>query len=328
MSHLRRREFITLLGGAAAWPLAARAQQPMPVVGWLGARSPGESGSVLRAFRQGLSETGYEEGRSVRVEYRWAEGRYDRLRSLAAELVDHRVAVIAATGGDAATLAAKAATSTIPIIFAGGTDPVGTGTVANLTRPEKNITGASLLIGLLGTKQIELLHELVPKAILIGALINPKNPNAERAARDVQTAARAVGQNVVVLNASTEREIDAAFERLVQERAGGVLIYPDGFFIGRRDQIVELAARHKIPSIYPWRDYAIAGGLMSYGTSIREAYRWAGSYVGKVLQGAKVADLPVIQPSKFEVVINLKTARALNLDVPTSLLLRADEVIE
>ena len=327
---MKRREFVTLLGGAAAtWPLAARAQQTaMPVIGWLGARSPGESESVIDAFRQGLNETGYEEGRNLFIAYRWADGRYDRLPGLAMELVRHQVAVIAATGGDAATLAAKAATSTIPIIFAGGTDPVSAGIVASLTRPDQNVTGVSLLIGLLGAKQVELLQELVPKAPLIAALFNPNNPNAERGAKDVQSAAGTIGQKVVVFYASNEREIDTAFASLVQQQAGGILIYPDGFFTGRRDQLVELAARYKIPAIYPWRDYAVAGGLMSYGTSIREAFRWAGTYVGKVLKGAKPADLPVIQPSKFEVVINLKTARALNLSVPTSLLLRADEVIE
>jgi len=327
---MKRREFVTLLGGAAAtWPLAARAQQTaMPVIGWLGARSPGESESVIDAFRQGLNETGYEEGRNLFIDYRWADGRYDRLPGLAMELVRHQVAVIAATGGDAATLAAKAATSTIPIIFAGGTDPVSAGIVASLTRPDQNVTGVSLLIGLLGAKQVELLQELVPKAPLIAALFNPNNPNAERGAKDVQSAAGTIGQKVVVFYASNEREIDTAFASLVQQQAGGILIYPDGFFTGRRDQLVELAARYKIPAIYPWRDYAVAGGLMSYGTSIREAFRWAGTYVGKVLKGAKPTDLPVIQPSKFEVVINLKTARALNLSVPTSLLLRADEVIE
>jgi len=318
-----------IAGSAAAWPLAARAQQTaMPVIGWLGARSPGESESVIDAFRQGLNETGYEEGRNLFIAYRWADGRYDRLPGLAMELVRHQVAVIAATGGDAATLAAKAATSTIPIIFAGGTDPVSAGIVASLTRPDQNVTGVSLLIGLLGAKQVELLQELVPKAPLIAALFNPNNPNAERGAKDVQSAAGTIGQKVVVFYASNEREIDTAFASLVQQQAGGILIYPDGFFTGRRDQLVELAARYKIPAIYPWRDYAVAGGLMSYGTSIREAFRWAGTYVGKVLKGAKPADLPVIQPSKFEVVINLKTARALNLSVPTSLLLRADEVIE
>jgi len=327
---MKRRAFITLVGGAAAaWPLAARAQQPaMPVIGWLGARSPGESESVIDAFRQGLNETGYEEGRNLFIAYRWADGRYDRLPGLAMELVRHQVAVIAATGGDAATLAAKAATSTIPIIFAGGTDPVSAGIVASLTRPDQNVTGVSLLIGLLGAKQVELLQELVPKAPLIAALFNPNNPNAERGAKDVQSAAGTIGQKVVVFYASNEREIDTAFASLIQQQAGGILIYPDGFFTGRRDQLVELAARYKIPAIYPWRDYAVAGGLMSYGTSIREAFRWAGTYVGKVLKGAKPTDLPVIQPSKFEVVINLKTARALNLSVPTSLLLRADEVIE
>ena len=327
---MRRRDFIKMIAGsAAAWPLAARAQQTaMPVIGWLGARSPGESESVIDAFRQGLNETGYEEGRNLFIAYRWADGRYDRLPGLAMELVRHQVAVIAATGGDAATLAAKAATSTIPIIFAGGTDPVSAGIVASLTRPDQNVTGVSLLIGLLGAKQVELLQELVPKAPLIAALFNPNNPNAERGAKDVQGAAGTIGQKVVVFHASSEREIDTAFASLVQQQAGGILIYPDGFFTGRRDQLVELAARYKIPAIYPWRDYAVAGGLMSYGTSIREAFRWAGTYVGKVLKGAKPADLPVIQPSKFEVVINLKTARALNLSVPTSLLLRADEVIE
>jgi putative ABC transport system substrate-binding protein len=327
---VKRREFITLIGGAAvAWPLAARAQQAaMPVVGWLGARSPSESESVVDAFRQGLSETGFEEGRNLFVAYRWADGRYDRLPSLAAELLRHQVAVIAATGGDNATLAAKAATSTIPIVFAGGIDPANAGIVANLNRPEKNITGVSLLIGRLGAKQLELLHELVPQAAPIAALFNPNNPNVERGAKDVEAAARIIERKIIVLNARSEREIDAAFAGLGQQQAGGILVYPDGFFTGRRDQLIELAARYRIPAIYPWRDYAIAGGLMSYGTSIRDAYRWAGTYVGRVLKGAKPADLPVIQPSKFEVVINLKTARALNLDVPTSLLLRADEVIE
>jgi len=327
---MKRRKFITLLGGAvAAWPLAARAQQSaMPVIGFLNARSLRSDSRLVTAFHQGLGETGYVQGQNVAIEYRWAEGYNDRVLALAAELVRRQVAVIVATGGNIVALAAKAATSTIPIVFTTGGDPVLMGLVTSLNRPGGNITGISALTGLLGAKRLEILHELVPKAAMIGVVMNPTNPSAEAYARELQEAARSRGQQIHILNASTDGEIDIAFASLVQLRAGAVLIVTDTFFTGWRDQLVALAARYAIPAIYDIRDFAAAGGLISYGTNFADLYRQAGLYAGRILKGEKPADLPVVQPTKFDLVINLNTAKALGLDIPPTLLARADEVIE
>jgi putative ABC transport system substrate-binding protein len=331
IAQLKRREFITLLGGAAAtWPLAARAQQPkMPVVGYLGATSADPRTQLLDAFRHGLGEFGYIEGQNVAIEYRWAEGHNDRLPALAAELAGRRVTVIAANGGTASALAAKAATTTIPIVFSIGTDPVMYGLVASLNRPGGNLTGVSSLSNLMVAKQFGVLHELMPKAPLIGFLVNRTNPNAESDARDVQAAAETLGHKLLVVDASTESGIEMAFAAAVQARVGGLLVSNDPFLFDRRDQIVALAARHALPAMYPLRDYPAAGGLMSYGASLADGYRLSGVYVGQILKGAKPADLPVLQQStKIDLVINLKTAKALGLTVPPSILAVADEVIE
>jgi putative tryptophan/tyrosine transport system substrate-binding protein len=325
-----RREFITLLGGAAAsWPLAARAQQSaMPVIGYLESRSPDGMTDRLRAFRQGLKDTGYVEGENVRIEYRWAENQVDRLPMLATELVRQRVNVIATTGGEAVALAAKAATKTTPIVFGVSQDPVPFGLVASHSRPGGNATGVNFLVAELGSKQLGLLRDLIPAAARVGLLVNPKSPTPERAMRDVTAAASAMGLRVDVVQASDSREIESVFGTLVHNKADALLVGPDAFFVSRRLQLAILAARHGLPAVYNVREYAEAGGLMSYGTNVRDAYRQIGVYVGRILKGAKPADLPVVQSSKFELVINLPTARALGLEVPPTLLARADEVIE
>ena len=326
---MKRREFITLLGGAAAWPLAARAQQPaMPVIGFLHSASPGPFINLVVAFRQGLSETGYIEGQNVIIDLRWAEGQNDRLPELAADLVRRQVTVIAAAGIPA-TFAAKAATSTIPIAFLAGVDPVEFGIITSLNRPGGNITGIAILTADLAGKRLQLLHELVPAVAVIGLLVNPTDRAAtESEARNLQNAARSLGLQLHILPASTPVQIDSAFETLVALRAGALVVSTDPLFTNQRAQIVALAARHTVPTIYVWREFAAAGGLMSYGTDLADTYRQAGIFTGKILKGAKPANLPVEQVVKVELVINLKTANALGRTIPPHILARADEVIE
>jgi putative ABC transport system substrate-binding protein len=322
---MRRREFITLLGSAAAaWPLAAHAQQPaMPVIGFLHAESPGPNASLVAAFQQGLGETGYGEGRNVAIEFRWAEGRYDRLPALAADLVRRQATVIVANGRAAST--AKAATATIPIVFATAADPVAAGLVGSLSRPGGNLTGATTLGGELGPKRVELLHELIPTATIMAGLTTP-----DRSAlfEPVQKAARSLGIEFHVLHAGIDRDLDMAFATVLQLHAGGLVIASDAFFTARSEQLAALAFRHRVPTIFQFREFAVAGGLMSYAGSNSDAYRLAGVYAGRILKGEKPADLPVQQATKVELIINLKTARALGITVPLSLLARADEVIE
>ena len=329
MFDLKRRAFITLLGGAAAWPLAARAQQaPMPVIGFLHPTSPEASGNRLRAFRQGLKDVGLVEGENVTIEYRWADNQFDRLPALAAELVQRRVAVIA-TGGPPAAFAAKEATTTIPIIFVVGGDPVRLGLVTSVARPGGNLTGINFLAVELAAKRLGLLRELVPGAMRIAVIVNPANPNyTESTLRDVGSAARAMGLQIQVFNASTIPEIDGTFAALVSERPDALFIANDPFLIDRRAQLAQLAARHVLPTAHQDRLYAEVGGLMSYGANLGDAYRQVGLYTGRIVKGAKPADLPVVQSTKFELVINASTARMLGIAVPPSLLATADEVIE
>jgi putative ABC transport system substrate-binding protein len=321
---MRRRAFIALVGSAAASSLTARAQQPMPVVGWLGVVPPSANAPLMAAFRQGLSETGHIDGQNVTIEYHWAD-RYDRVPALAADLVSRKVDLIA-TGNLPGVLPAKSATSKIPIVFVSA-DPVGEGLVASLARSGGNLTGVSLMNTELTAKRLELLAELV-QASAIWLLVNPNNASTERIIREAQEAARVKGVQLTVLKAGTEGEIDAAFDALVQEQATALLVGNDSFFFGRRGQFAALASRHAIPAIYPWSEFAAAGGLISYGTNHPASYRQAGIYAGRILKGEKTADLPIMQPTEFELILNLKTAKALRLTVPASILARADEVIE
>jgi ABC-type uncharacterized transport system substrate-binding protein len=326
---MRRREIITLLGGAAAaWPLVARAQQPLPVVGFLYSFSPDPVADRLRGFRQGLKDTGHVEGENVTVVYRWAENQVDQLPALAAELVRRQVSVIA-TGNSLSAFAAKAATTTIPIVFSVNEDPVNLGLVASLARPGGNLTGINFFTSELAAKRLELLRDLVPSATRVAVLVNPANPaNTETTLRDVTTAARAMGLHIQVVRASTSREINAAFAGFGRERPDALFLAGDGLFTNRRVQLVSLAARHAIPAAFASREIAVAGGLMSYGSNVADAWRQVGVYVGRILKGTKPADLPVTQANKFELVINAETARMLGLTVPPTLLATADEVIE
>jgi putative ABC transport system substrate-binding protein len=325
-----RRQFISALGGAVAWPLAARAQQSgLPVIGFLSSRTPTGTEFLVAAFRKGLAEANFVEGRSVAIEYRWAENHYDRLPALAVELVHFPVAVIVATGGESSALAAKSATTTIPIVFNSNDDPVKLGLVESMNRPGGNITGVSLLTtaGVIG-KRFYMLHQLVPKADLYGLLVNGQSVNAEGDTKEVLAVARAIGQQIVVESVGPDRDLDAAFSNFVQHRIGALLVQSDPLFDNQRDRVVALAARNAVPAIYGRREMATAGGLMSYGSNLADAYRQQGVYAGRILKGEKPADLPVVQPTAFDLVINLKTAKALGLEVPAQLLALADEVIE
>ena len=326
---MRRREFITLIGTAVAWPRAARAQSMMPTIGILNSRAPGESSRLLDAFRQGLKETGFVEGQNVRIEYRFAHNQNGRLPELATDLVQRQVTVIVSMAGTPGALAAKSATKVIPIVFQAGVDPVAAGLVASLSRPEGNLTGVSQLLSSTFGKQIELLHELIPKAGTIALLINPTNQlHSKPLLKDLEAGARTLGLQLQFVRASAPDDFDKAYANLLELQVGGLVIGPDIFFLAHRDQLVELAARHSVPAIYPWREGATAGGLMSYGSSQIETYRQVGIYTGRILKGEKPADLPVQQSTKVEFVINLKTAKALGLTVPNTLIGRADEIIE
>ena len=325
---MKRRNFITLLGSAAVtWPLHARAQPPMPVIGFLHSASPAGYAQSVTAFREGLSSAGYIEGRNVAIEYRWAEDQMDRLPAMVADLVNRRVAVIAAFAADPPR-AAMAATTTIPIVFATGGDPIALGLVTSLNRPTANVTGVTFFTVALGRKLLELLRELVPRAGLIAVLYNPTASYAKDNVKDIQDAARALGQPIHIVSAGAENELDAAVASMARERAQALLILSSPLFTSRRERLVSLAVRYALPAIYSNRESAVSGGLMSYGASTSDAYRQAGVYVGRILKGAKPADLPVLQPTTFELVINLNTAKALGITIPPSLLLRADEVIQ
>jgi putative tryptophan/tyrosine transport system substrate-binding protein len=330
MLDVGRRQFITLIGGVvAAWPLAAGAQQPaMPVIRFLSSRSADDSACVVAAFREGLAETGYVDGRNAAIEFRWAQGEFDRLPALAAELVRRPVAVLAAVGGFQTPRAAQAATNAIPIVFGIGEDPVKEGLVPNFNRPGANVTGATFFTALLGAKRLGLLRDLVPKAEMVGLLVNQHTSQGQGQIRDVQQAARDLGLRLLVLNGGSDENIETAFAGLAAQGVAALLVGADPFFDTRRDQLIALVARHRVPAVYQFRDYALAGGLMSYGANITDLYRQVGLYVGRILKGEKPADLPVMLPTKFELVINLKTAKALGIDISANLLTLADEVIE
>jgi putative ABC transport system substrate-binding protein len=326
---MKRRAFITLLGGAAGWPLVARAQQAaMPVIGFLSSRSPEDSAHLMSAFHQGLAEGGFVEGQNVAIEYRWARGQYDRLSAMAADLVNRRVNVLTTAGGEPAALAAKRATSTIPIVFGLGSDPMSVGLVESFNRPGGNATGMTFFTTLMDPKRFGLLRDLVPGVRLIGVLLNPSFPPAEHQLTDIENAAKSVNQAIVIGKAANDRELEAAFGALVNAGAGALLVCADPYFDTRREQIIGFAQKERLPAVYQFREYAFAGGLLSYGVSITDAYRQYGVYTAKILKGAKPAELPVVQPTKFETVINLKTARALGIKIPDNVLSLADEVIE
>ena len=327
---MRRREFLSALGGAAAcWPLGARAQQAaLPVVGFMSGRSAPDSVHLVAAFREGLSEAGFVDGQNVIIEFRWANGQYDQLPALAAQLVSRPVTVLVGVGGDPSAIAAKRATSTIPIVFGMGGDPVKAGLVDSFNRPGANLTGYTLLTNEMESKRVGLLRELVPGVALVGVLLNPKFVPAAQQSQQIENAARTVGQKLVIATASSDEELSAAFALLVRERVNALLVAADPYFDTRRDQIIAFAAQNRLPAIYQFREFAVAGGLISYGPRITDGYRQAGNYTGQILKGAKPGNLPVLQPTKFEMVINLKTANALNLALPNSIQLLADEVIE
>jgi putative ABC transport system substrate-binding protein len=332
MSDVKRRAFMALVGAAAAWPFAARvarAQQPgMPVIGWMSGRSPEDSAHLLAAFRDGLRETGFVEGETVAIEYRWAGGQYDRLPAMAADLVSRAVAVLVGVGGDPSALAAKQATSTIPVVFGMGGDPVTAGLVASFNRPGGNATGFTLLTNLMEPKRVGLLHELVPAVTVVGALVNPHFPPAARQMQEIEAATRTINRKLFVAKASKDGELDAALASLLQQRVGAFLVAADPYFDTRRGRIIAFAAENKLPAMYQFREFALDGGLISYGPRLTDSYRQGGIYAGRILRGAKPGDLPVLQPTKFDLVLNMKTANALGLAVPNAVQLLADEVIE
>jgi putative ABC transport system substrate-binding protein len=329
MFDKRRRHFLTLLGGAVACPLAARAQQPaMPVIGFLNAGSPAAFSELAATFRQGLDEAGYVEGRNVLIEYRWAEGRYDRLPALVADLLDRRVAVIASTGGPPVVEAAAAATTTVPIVFLSSDIILGTSVIASLNRPSRNVTGVVMSTSALLSKCLQFLGELLPKDAMIGVLVNPNVSNTAEDTQNIETAARQIKRQIFIVTAGEEAEIDGAFATLAEQHAGGLVVQGDILYTNRRDHLIALAARYAIPTVYMWSEFTAAGGLIAYGNSLAEGYRQVGTYAGRILHGAKPADLPAMQPTRFRLTINLKTAKALGVTIPASLLILADDVIE